>query len=366
MEAPFGRGRPLPRTVRSKRMAMMSSGCIVVVGHAGRRDQETFAVPEADVAGGPLVDAERVHRAAGVDDALAFLSRRRTTWRAPSIPAARRAGSGSRASSLGVAAPHRQARRRRRTGKRPAAFRRPDRLTGFRPFASKAGVIEARTGGDSRFSGSVKQDIEGAPMAIAFRIAALALGASAGRFSPDARRSRRRAPVVAAPAISPDQLVGKWGFAAYHRDTDRARTIKEARAQCNKPYVIGKGPNGGVMMNLADQATCRNWCSRPARTERPISGRPAPPATADDRIVTNVEANSFTHELGRPRQRGALWHVGVRALRPEEGEGAATFSSTWSEHERSKGFPGAGRRPRRSPRRRRSCPACSRPPSRST
>ena len=33
------------------------------------------------------------------------------------------------------------------------------------------------------------------------------------------------APVVAAPSVSPDALVGKWGFAAYHRDSDRARTI---------------------------------------------------------------------------------------------------------------------------------------------
>src|SRR5271165_2498101 len=62
------------------------------------------------------------------------------------------------------------------------------------------------------------------------------------------------APVVAAPSLSLDALVGKWGFAAYHRDTDRTRTIKEALAQCNKPYVINKGPSGGLMMNLADNA----------------------------------------------------------------------------------------------------------------
>ena len=61
------------------------------------------------------------------------------------------------------------------------------------------------------------------------------------------------APAIVAPAISPDQLVGKWGFAAYHKDTDRARTIKEAAAQCNRPYVITKGPTGGLMMNRADQ-----------------------------------------------------------------------------------------------------------------
>ena len=61
------------------------------------------------------------------------------------------------------------------------------------------------------------------------------------------------APAIVGPAISADQLVGKWGFAAYHKDEDRARTMKEAAAQCRQPYVINKGPNGGLMMNMADQ-----------------------------------------------------------------------------------------------------------------
>jgi hypothetical protein len=60
-----------------------------------------------------------------------------------------------------------------------------------------------------------------------------------------------------APAVSPyagagvsaDQFVGGWGLASYHRDADRARTEKEAKAQCNRPYVIAKGPNGGLMMH---------------------------------------------------------------------------------------------------------------------
>lgn len=59
-------------------------------------------------------------------------------------------------------------------------------------------------------------------------------------------------PVVATPAVSVDQLLGKWGLASYRKDADRARTIKEALAQCNKPYIIDKGPTGGVMMYLAD------------------------------------------------------------------------------------------------------------------
>ena len=58
---------------------------------------------------------------------------------------------------------------------------------------------------------------------------------------------------VAAPAIAPDLLVGKWGLASYHKEADRLRTETAARGQCNKPYVIGMGQSGGVLMHLADQ-----------------------------------------------------------------------------------------------------------------
>jgi hypothetical protein len=52
---------------------------------------------------------------------------------------------------------------------------------------------------------------------------------------------------------SPDEIVGRWGLASYHRDPDRQRTEAAARGQCRQPYVIAKGPGGGVMMHLADQ-----------------------------------------------------------------------------------------------------------------
>jgi hypothetical protein len=56
-------------------------------------------------------------------------------------------------------------------------------------------------------------------------------------------------------SIPADALVGQWGLAAYHQEAARARTEKAAKAQCNKPYVITKGPNGGVIMHLADNPT---------------------------------------------------------------------------------------------------------------
>jgi hypothetical protein len=61
------------------------------------------------------------------------------------------------------------------------------------------------------------------------------------------------APAETPPRYTPEEIIGRWGVAAYHRDIDRTRTEAAARRQCNKPYTISKGPGGGVMMHLADQ-----------------------------------------------------------------------------------------------------------------
>jgi hypothetical protein len=51
---------------------------------------------------------------------------------------------------------------------------------------------------------------------------------------------------------NPDEFVGRWGYTSYQKEADRARTINTARGLCRSPYVIAKGPGGGVMMHLAD------------------------------------------------------------------------------------------------------------------
>jgi hypothetical protein len=134
----------------------------------------------------------------------------------------------------------------------------------------------------------------GAPMGFARRSGALALVSIVSAFVVGCAETPPPAPAVVAPAISPDQLVGKWGFAAYHKDTDRARTIKEAAAQCNRPYVIAKGPTGGVMMNLADQKELSELVLKPGPNGQTFLGPPGDAGTGDDRIVSNVDPNSFT------------------------------------------------------------------------
>jgi hypothetical protein len=94
--------------------------------------------------------------------------------------------------------------------------------------------------------------------------------------------------------ISADSLVGKWGVAAYHRDSDRPRTEGEARRQCNNPYVISKGPNGGVMMHLADQSKPQELVTKASASGVNYLGPAGPAATPDDREIVAISDKTFT------------------------------------------------------------------------
>ena len=88
----------------------------------------------------------------------------------------------------------------------------------------------------------------------AVALAALALAACATRPSPEGDAT----PAALAPEIPArvraSEIVGRWGYAAYHKPEDRNRTEANARGQCKQPFVIGQGPNGGMMMYLADSS----------------------------------------------------------------------------------------------------------------
>jgi hypothetical protein len=90
--------------------------------------------------------------------------------------------------------------------------------------------------------------------AAAAAAAALTLaGCATGPDTPPAAASPP--PAAALPSSIPARdLVGRWGYASYQKEADRPRTEAAARGQCGKPYVIGAGPSGGVLMHLADEA----------------------------------------------------------------------------------------------------------------
>jgi hypothetical protein len=78
-------------------------------------------------------------------------------------------------------------------------------------------------------------------------------GISLPSFSSSSEPPPPPAAAVMPSKYVPEDLVGRWGYTSYQKDSDKARTVNAASRLCRTPYVIAKGPTGGVMMHLADQ-----------------------------------------------------------------------------------------------------------------
>jgi hypothetical protein len=117
-------------------------------------------------------------------------------------------------------------------------------------------------------------------------IGLFALGLSGCTTGPQLDQPAAPAMVQAGPpAFPPQDIVGRWGLAAYHKDEDRARTEAAARGQCKQPYVITLGSGGGVMMHLADQATPTELRLRGVGGKTYIGPADGDPGGAQDREV---------------------------------------------------------------------------------
>jgi hypothetical protein len=122
----------------------------------------------------------------------------------------------------------------------------------------------------------------------------VALGACGGGMSLPSFGSGTPAPE---PGVAPevpatvraDELVGKWGLASYQNPNDRARTEKQAQAQCKQPYVIGAGSSGGVVMHLADQATPQELRIKGSQGGKNYIGPPGPPPGEQDREIVSFD-----------------------------------------------------------------------------
>lgn len=82
-----------------------------------------------------------------------------------------------------------------------------------------------------------------------------------------------------------EEVVGRWGFTSYHREQDRARTEAAARGQCRNPYVIARGPNGGVMMHLADQRQPSELRLKGSASGKNYIGPPGEAGQGEDREI---------------------------------------------------------------------------------
>lgn len=89
--------------------------------------------------------------------------------------------------------------------------------------------------------------------------------------------------------IRPDEIVGRWGLAAYHKPEDRVRTENAARGQCKQPYIIGKGTSGGVIMHLADEATPQELRLKGSQSGKNYIGPAGPAGGEKDREIVSFD-----------------------------------------------------------------------------
>jgi hypothetical protein len=120
-------------------------------------------------------------------------------------------------------------------------------------------------------------------------------------------------PQVAQPLPAPEipatirvaEVIGRWGYAAYHRPEDRARTETAARGQCRQAVVINAGPTGGVMMYLADQSELQELRLKGSQTGRNYIGPAGEPAGGpQDREIASFDGHIMILKFVNPEIDG--------------------------------------------------------------
>lgn len=107
------------------------------------------------------------------------------------------------------------------------------------------------------------------------------------------------------PAFPAQDLVGSWGLAAYHVETDRPRIEAAAAQQCRQPYVITPGPTGGIMMHLADQSTPSELVTKGAPGGKTYVGpKDQPPDSTQDRLVEHFDGRILILRWVDPEVQG--------------------------------------------------------------
>jgi hypothetical protein len=147
--------------------------------------------------------------------------------------------------------------------------------------------------------------------AAAAALLALALGACA-------TNQQAAAPPAPAPAAAPEipssiraeEVVGRWGYGSYHRPEDLVRTEAAARAACGEPVVIDRGPNGGVMMYLADNAQLQELQLKGSQSGQNYIGPPGPPGGTEDRQIVSFDGRTMVLKWMDPEVDGR-YGIGV-------------------------------------------------------
>jgi hypothetical protein len=104
--------------------------------------------------------------------------------------------------------------------------------------------------------------------------------------------------------VRPSEIIGRWGYAAYHKPEDRARTEANARGQCKQPFVIGQGPTGGVMMYLADSSQLQELRLKGSTNGHDYIGPAGPTPGPQDREIVSFDGRVMLLKFVDPETDG--------------------------------------------------------------
>lgn len=90
------------------------------------------------------------------------------------------------------------------------------------------------------------------------------------------------------PSVSPEDIVGRWGLAAFHKPEDRPRTEAAARGQCQQPYVINRSSLGVAMLGH-DNPAVQDMTIKASQEGKTYIGPGVEPGGADDREVVSFD-----------------------------------------------------------------------------
>lgn len=112
------------------------------------------------------------------------------------------------------------------------------------------------------------------------------------------------APVaVGRPSIAAEEIVGRWGIAAFHRPEDQPRTEAAARGQCSQPYIINRGSEGVAMLGH-DNPQVQDMMIKASADGRTYIGPGPEPGGADDREVASFDGRVLVLKWVDPEVAG--------------------------------------------------------------
>ncbi len=138
---------------------------------------------------------------------------------------------------------------------------------------------------------------------LAFAVFAMAGCASTPTPQGDAQPAALPQPELPA-RVRASEIVGRWGYAAFHKPEDRKRTEANARGQCRQPYVIGQGASGGVMMYLADSSQLQELRLKGSQSGKDYIGPAGETPGAQDREIVSFDGRVLLLKFVDPEVDG--------------------------------------------------------------